>query len=107
VFVNHGSHRIGVNITPIVVHQYIAEPADFAPRDHGLFRLQTVGQLLRRLPQGLQIAQGGIVKNLILGQIAPGLYDANALDGIKNVLSVGLLGLTHSSTASRKMFSRM
>ena len=96
-----------VDIAQIVVHEDIAEAANFPPGNFRAAGLQRLRQVLGSLRQGLQIAQRCIVQDLVLSQITSRLDPSNLGDGIQNMLRIGMPGLVHKSTASRMTWSRI
>ncbi len=66
---------------------------------HAAFCLP-VRQLLRGLGQRLEIAQGRIVKDVVLRDVATGLDSANLGDRIQHVQCIGLPRFGHNDTAS-------
>ena len=99
--VHHSGNRCRVDIAEVVVDEDVAKATDFAPGDFGVTGFYFIRQLFRRLRQGLQVAQSGVVQHLILGQITAGLDVPDALNGIQNVQSVRLPRFGHRSTTSR------
>jgi len=100
VYVDDGSDRQWINVAEVVVDQDVAEAADLPPGNIGARGLPPVRQLLRGFCQRLEIAQGSIVKDVVLCDVATGLDSANLDDRVQHVECIGLPRFGHNDTAS-------
>ncbi|MFT4194930.1 MAG: hypothetical protein QM614_09830 [Ottowia sp.] len=57
-----------IDVAQVVVHQDVAEPGDVVPRDLRAAGLLVGRQVLGGFGQRLEVAQGGIVEDVVLGQ---------------------------------------
>jgi hypothetical protein len=90
VLLDHRKDREWINVAQVVVHQDVAKATDLPPGDVRVQGFLFVGQALCGFRQCLQIAQCRVIQNGVGRDIATRLDGADTLDGVKNVIGVGL-----------------